>query len=179
MADVLHGGSMVAGVEVRVLNRERHAITATPTEYGVESGKSIADHIKLNPKVVDITFSMTNTDRGVELARDVAQQFDQMITARAPLTLETEHMRYSNMAPIGFYPDHASPFKGAYTAMVRLAQIGIIGGSNTSGVAGGRSAGILSGGGVSKTACGFSDGGDCRPNTDRATVSACQAAVGN
>lgn len=169
---------MVVQVEVRVLQRERHNLTSTPTQYGLESGDSLSDHVKLNPNMVEVQFEMTNTERGAEEARDVMMQFVKKREERQPLTLETEHARYENMVIVGFHPDHSAPFKGAYRAILRLAQVGFVGMSDMVSATGGRPSKVLKGDGTDKTAGGYSYAGQCQPGTDGATISACQSALG-
>lgn len=96
-AGTLRGGVFVAGVQVRVLKGEEHNLTCQVTRYSVEDGKSIADHVILNPNAVNIRFEMPNSNGGAEKARDVFQQFTKMRDHRTPINLETEHGRYKNM----------------------------------------------------------------------------------
>lgn len=152
-AGTLRGGAFVAGVQVRVLKGEEHNLTCQVTRYGVEDRKSIADHVILNPNVVNIRFEMPNSNGGVERARAVFQQFVEMRDQRTPINLETEHGRYKNMVIAAFTPDHRAPFKGAYAAMLRLEQVGIVGESDMVSASGGRPANILAQDGTQRTAC--------------------------
>lgn len=152
-AGTLRGGSFVAGIQVRVLMGEEHNITSQVTRYSLEDGKSIADHVVLNPNVVNIRFEMTNSNGGAEKARDVFQQFVKMREDRSPVNLETEHGRYKNMVISAFTPDHRAPYRGAYAAMLRLEQVGIVGESNMVSASGGRPANILAQDGTQCTAC--------------------------
>lgn len=175
MTATVHGGPLVAGIEVRVLTRERHNLTSQATEYCLEDGSSLSDHVKLNPNAVDVHYGMTNTDRGIERARQVFQDFVKMREARQPLTIETEHARYKNMVLVGNHPDHSAPFKGAYMAVARFVQVGYIGLSDMVEAAGGRSTGANDG--TSKTGSAFTSGGMCNPGTNASTLSACQASL--
>ncbi len=175
MSEILHGGSLVAGIEVRVLRSERHTISSTPSRYSLEDGKSIADHVTLNPNTVEIQFEMTNTDRGAEEARQVAQQFLDLRDQRQRLTLETEHFRYENMIIESFTPEHASPFKGAFNATLRLTQIGIVGVADMVSASGGRPSGLLAGDGVRQTASGRTSAGTAKSITAPPLLNACRA----
>lgn len=149
----LRGGSLVAGVPVRVLKGEEHSLTCQVTKYSLEDGKSIADHVILNPNTVNIRFEMPNSNGGAEKARDVFQQFAKIRDSRTLITLETEHGRYKNMVIAAFTPDHRAPYKGAYAANLRLEQAGIVGEANMVSASGGRPASILAQDGTQCTAC--------------------------
>lgn len=152
--------SRAANVLVRVLKREAHALSSLVARYPVESGKSVSDHVALNPNCVDVSFEMPNSDNGVELARDVFQQFVKMRDDREPVTLDTEHARYKNMVVAAFSAEHAAPFKGALVANVRLQQVGIIGETDMVSARGGRPEGVLADDGTQKTACAAIRGGE-------------------
>ena len=174
-AGVLRGGVLVAGVEVRVLKTEAHSITSTPTMYPVESGKSIIDHVTLNPNVVLFRVEMTNTDSGTEEARNVMEQFVQMRDNREPLELMTEHATYKNMVLIGCLPVHQAPYKGALQFDLRFQQVGVIGEANLISKSGGRPSSILAKDGIQAIATAFSYAGEQLMDTGRVLVSNCQS----
>lgn len=165
---IIHGGVNVAGVEVRVLTEESHAIASQATQYGVETGKSISDHVIMTPNTVDISFEMTNTNGGAERARAAFQEFVKLCDGRMPLILDTEHARYKNMVLTGFNPNHRAPFKGAYAASVRLTQVGVVGESNMVSATGGRAEGFLASDGTQKTGTGYQYAGSSQPTSNRA-----------
>lgn len=176
---IMHGGVMVAEVEVRVLTGERHRISAQATRYGVESGKSIVDHVILQPNEVEITFEMTNSNRGAEQARAVFIEYVKKIEARQHFTLDTEHARYKNMVITGFSPDHRAPNKGAYSATLRLSQVGIVGDTELVSDSGGRPPRVLDKDGTDKTACSYINSGQKNAITDRALMERCLAKLAN
>ena len=169
------GTTIFPGVEVHVLSSEAHRHAAQATRYGVESGKSVSDHIILNPVELSVRFEMTNAVNGAQEARDVFQQIVKTLRARELFTVETEHARYNDMAVTGFMPEHRSPYKGALVVDLRLTQVGIIGQGSNVAVAGGRNAFVLAGDGTQKTGCGRQYDGMAQPNTDRAQLGACMA----
>jgi hypothetical protein len=172
--------SQVANVLVRVLKEEAHNLTSQATHYPVESGDSIADHVVLNPNAVDIRFVMPNSGPGAaEQARSVFQQFIQMRDEREPVELMTEHVKYKNMVLVGLAVDHAAPFRGAFSASVRLEQVGIIGESKIAAAHGGRPESVLTGGGVQKTACGATCGGEQPGVTSGVTLTNCGSCLAN
>lgn len=146
MAGVLRGGNTICDIPVRVKLRESHSISNTVTQYGVESGKSISDHVISNPNVVDIEFEMTNTDGGRELAIKTFQDFAELLAKKEPVNLYTEHATYRNMIVESFNPDHVAPNRGAYRATLRLRQMGVIGaGQTVTAAQGGRMQSVLAG----------------------------------
>ena len=171
---VLHGVRFF-GQEVRVLKREVHNLVNQPTQYAVESGKSISDHVMMMPNIVDVCFEMTNSDRGVEQAREAFQYFAWLMKKKIPMTLDTEHARYKNMVIASFSPDHRAPYKGAYVAILRLQQVGVVGQGDMISASGGRNPGVLENDGTSKTACAGQYCGQAMPNTDAALGNRCDA----
>ena len=175
----LHGGTQVFGTDVRVLVGEQHNLTSQMTQYGVESGKSIVDHVILLPNAVDVKFAMTNSNGGAQKANNVYMHFAKLRDSRTPMTLDTEHARYKNMVIVGFYPDHHAPFKGAYTATLRLSQAGVIGEDSMIEATGGRPESVLADDGTQKTGCGFTNGGERQPITDPALMKSCSSKLGS
>ena len=177
-AGIVRNASMVAGVTVRILKSEAHNLSGQATQYPVESGKSIADHVILNPNVVDIRFEMPNSGVwGPGWARAIFQKFVDMRDRREPVILDTEHGRYKNMVLVSFTPDHRAPFKGAFAASVRLQQVGIVGEKESVSAAGGRDPSVLADGSVSKTACAATDGGTAQAVSSGAILAQCMAAI--
>lgn len=172
------GGSMVAGVEVRILKSEAHSLTSTPTQYPVEDANSIIDHVMLNPNVVQIQCEMPNTNSGTEKARRVMQDFNEMRESRKVMDLVTEHALYKNMILISVHPVHQAPYKGALILDMVFHQVGVIGRTGLVSAAGGRSPGLLSPDGTQATACGYRYAGECRPATDGALFDKCADALG-
>ena len=176
---VLRGGSAVAGINVRILKMEAHSLTSTPTQYPVESGKSIIDHVNLNPNVVQIRCEMPNTDAGTEKARNVMNQFNRMREKREPMNLNTEHASYKNMVLVALNPVHMAPYKGALVLDLVFQQVGIIGQTGLVSAAGGRSPNILSQDGTQATACNYSYAGDTQPTTSGSLLSKCGETAGS
>jgi hypothetical protein len=174
-AGVLRGGSLVAGVGVRVLKAEAHNLTAQATQYPVESGKSISDHVILNPNAVDIRFEMPNSEGGTERARYVFNEFIRLRDERKPVNLYTEHASYKNMLIVAFTPEHRAPFKGALVANIRLQQVGIYGEKDSVSAAGGRDPAVLSEGGIARTACSATDGGTVQGVSEGPLANQCAA----
>ena len=172
-AGVLRGGITVAGIEVRILKMEAHNLTSTPTQYPVESGKSIIDHMILNPNVVQIRCEMPNTNAGTEKARGVMLQFNQMRENREPIQLMTEHASYKNMVLIACPAVHQAPYKGALVIDLTFHQAGVIGETGLVSASGGRPASILAQDGTQRTACNAQFGGEQLVISDGALLARC------
>lgn len=177
-AGVLRGGSYVAGIEVRILKMEAHSLTSMPTQYPVEDGKSVIDHVNLNPNVIQIRCEMPNTDAGTEKARGVMNQFNQMREKREPMNLNTEHASYKNMVLVALNPVHMAPYKGALIIDLVFQQVGIIGQAGLVSAAGGRYPNVLSQDGTQATAAGYSYAGETPGISNGAVYGACGSALG-
>jgi hypothetical protein len=178
-AGVLRGGITIAGIEVRILKMEVHNLTSTPTQYPVESGKSIIDHVILNPNVVHIQCEMPNTNAGTERARGVMLQFNQMREKREPIQLMTEHASYKNMVLVALTPVHQAPYKGALVIDLVFQQVGIIGQIGLVSASGGRPAGILAQDGTQATACTAQYSGEQPAVENAPLMSRCAAYLTN
>lgn len=173
--------TVIADIEVRILKMEAHNLTSTPTMYPVESGSSIADHVCLNPNVVQIRCEMPNSfsgGNGPELARSVMLQFAQMREKREPIQLMTEHASYKNMVLVGVVPVHQAPYRGALIIDLVFHQVGIIGQTGLIEASGGRPSNILSQDGTQATACGYSYAGESQGITDGSLFNKCGSALG-
>lgn len=155
----ISGGSRVAGVAVRVLKIESHKLASTATQYPVESGKSISDHVTLQPNIVNIQCEMPNTDSGTEKARGVLAAFIQMRDSREKKSISTEHALYKNMVLTNVAPVHQAPYKGALRIDLTFQQVGIIGEKDMVTAQGGRDPGVLAGDGTESVACGGQNAG--------------------
>ena len=171
----------VANVIVRILKMEAHSLTSTPTQYPVEDGKSIADHVNLNPNVVQIRCEMPNSyngGNGPERARLVMQQFAKMRERREPIQLLTEHLSYKNMVLVACHPVHQAPYKGALVIDLVFQQIGIIGQTGLISASGGRPANKLSQDGTQATATGYSYAGEVAGINSGNVFKSCGSALG-
>ncbi len=152
MADLTAGVLRVGNVVVDVRIRESHNLSMQLTQYAVESGKSISDHVISNPNEVEIEFEMTNTDGGRDRAKRSFQDFVHLMQARKPVDIITEHATYRNMVFVGFPSEHSAPNLGTLRGTARFQQAGILGDKNT--VTAGRNERVLSGFPVSYEAVG-------------------------
>lgn len=171
----------IANVEVRVLKMEAHSLTSMPTQYPVEDGESIADHVNLNPNVVQIRCEMPNSfsgGDGAELARNVMQQFVKIRERREPIQLLTEHASYKNMVLVACHPVHQAPYKGALIIDLVFQQIGIIGQKGLISATGGRPANVLAQGGTQATATGYSYAGEVAGVNSGAVFKSCGSMLG-
>lgn len=171
----------IAGVIVRVLKMEAHSLTSMPTQYPVEDGKSIADHVNLNPNVVQIRCEMPNSfngGNGPERARLAMHEFAKMREKREPIQLLTEHASYKNMVLVACHPVHQAPYKGALIIDLVFQQIGIIGQTGLIAISGGRPANMLSQDGTQATGTGYSYAGEMSGINSGAVFSSCGSMLG-
>lgn len=175
MADYMR--SKAAGVEVRVLKSETHNLPSQATQYALEDGKSLSDHVILQPNVVDVRFEMPNSNNGADQARSVFQEFIKMRDDRTAITLDTYHARYKNMVLVNITPVHQEPYRGALAFTIRLSQVGFIGLSDMVSATGGRSPGVLAGDGTAQTACAGISTGQMSPVIDPARISQCSSVL--
>lgn len=124
---ILRKGTVVAGISVSVKKSEAHDLSADVTDFALESGALVLDHMILKPAQVTVAVEMTNSGPfAVEAARDVYAAFRQMQEKREPVTLVTEHAVYKNMVLTGLPPLHQAPFKGAFTCSLTFKQISFV-----------------------------------------------------
>lgn len=168
-------GTRIGSVEVRVLKSEAHNLTSTPTMYAVEDGKSIIDHVNLNPNIVQIRCEMTNTNAGTEAARNVMLEFNKSRESREIITLNTEHASYKNMVLIALRPVHEAPYKGALIIDLVFHQAGIVGETSLVSASGGRDARVLSQDGTHKTASGYIFSGESLGVTSGTLIDKCMS----
>lgn len=112
---IVRQGSVVAGVSVSVKEAESHSFTSQMTDIPLESGAVVADHVIRQPDTLSVSIAMTNTGENGD-TYSVFNQFYDMLESREPVEVITEHWIYTNMVLIGFTPNHAAPYRGAYTA---------------------------------------------------------------
>jgi len=119
---IIRGGPIVAGVEVSVIISETHAMSAKATQQAIESGAAVTDHVILDPLQLSISCEVSNAG-GTDTARGVYESFRDLLTAREPVEVVTEHAIYGNMVFLSLNQLHAAPFKGALQITAQLQQI--------------------------------------------------------
>lgn len=120
---VLRGGPLVVGVEVSVMTAEAHTLAATATKQTIESGAEVSDHVIITPPSVAITYEVSNTGDGPEIAKDVFETFKNMLEKRELLEVITEHYAYDNMVLTSLTPMHAAPYKGRLQCTATLQRV--------------------------------------------------------
>ena len=113
-SDALLG--VVAEIAIDVKKSETHTLNATPTNFAVESGATVSDHIVLNPEKVEISFEISNKDfegfsYGIRAAT-IYQIMRQRLQSRSLNTVVTRHHLYTDMALIDLPVENTGPFNG-------------------------------------------------------------------
>lgn len=124
---ILRKGAVVAGISVSVKKSEAHDLSADVTDFALESGALVSDHMILKPAQVVVDVGMKNAGPfAVEAARDVYAAFQEIRDKRETVTLVTEHAVYRDMVLKSMTPLHQAPFKGAFTCSLTFRQIGFV-----------------------------------------------------
>ncbi len=138
----------IGNVSIDVLISERHDISMSVTQYAIENGGNVSDHIVENPNTLEIEFEMTNTDGGRDRSKRAFQEFVKMMQDKKPVQIITEHATYNNMVFTGFPSEHTAPNLGTLRGSARFEQIGIIGSDNV--ITAGRHQSVLAGNGYGR-----------------------------
>ncbi len=138
----------IGNVAIDVQISERHDISMSVTQYAIENGNNVSDHIVENPNSLEIEFEMTNTDGGRDRAKRAFQEFVKLMQDKKPVQIITEHATYNNMVFTGFPSEHTTPNLGTLRGSARFEQIGIIGAENV--ITAGRHQSVLAGNGYGR-----------------------------
>ena len=119
----IFNGNIIADVEVSSKQSESHAFRAVATEFPIQSGSIVSDHVFLKPRELDVSFTSSNTPGPGYTAQQVFNAFKRHFTNRDLLKIITEHDTYENMIIVDFQPVHKSPHKGALECTLKFQQI--------------------------------------------------------
>jgi hypothetical protein len=119
MAVLFQGGraTLLEDVEVDARFSEVHTFTGQVSKFAREDGAIAADHIQLDPAVLDIVASVGNasreatTSRG-ERAKTALDALQQLRSDRGLYDIVTEHKLYTNMAFLGLSWGNEAPLSG-------------------------------------------------------------------
>ena len=110
---------------------ESHKPTATPSNFALEDGSKVTDHVILEPLVLEMEFILSNRDvpfgsvpasYGIRAALLYTLLFRQL-ESRGLYTVLTRHRLYRNMCLIELPAEHAAPFTGMLTCRAKFQQI--------------------------------------------------------
>lgn len=126
-------GSLLANEIVPdVRKSEAHKYKSDVTEYALENGAIVAQHIIQSPIEVSLSFEETNSGKMVSNILQKAglisksKTFDQLVDIwkrKIPVSIITEHQEYKNMVIKNLPIMHQQPYKGALKIMVDFIQL--------------------------------------------------------
>jgi hypothetical protein len=131
--------NLINGFEIDCTVREEHVLDAEVTEYPVEAGAAIADHIRPRPAVVTIEGIISDTPFG-DLARrrgmdpelvnprglpseQALAMFLAIRETREPVTIETSLRVYESMAMLSFTTEPRKADALFFTAVFKQVEI--------------------------------------------------------
>ena len=119
----IFNGNIIADVEVSSKQSESHAFRAVATEYPIQNGSIVSDHVFLKPRELDVSFTSSNTPGPGYTAQQVFDAFKKHFINRDLLKVITEHDTCDNMVIVDFQPVHKAPNKGAFECTIKFQQI--------------------------------------------------------
>ena len=107
---------------------EFHQFQAQVTDFTIENGDTVGDHIALLPDVVEIQLQMSNFDAdGLPLLGLRAATFLQTLRAaqraREIYDVLTQHHLHQDMAIESITGDHTAPFRGRLDITIRFKRV--------------------------------------------------------
>lgn len=121
----------IEGFSVNVLEGEDHNRTSIMTEFTVEDGSIVSDHIIHKPQEVVIRCVQTNvssvTNRsGYDMAVEALAQLEGLWKSREVFDLYTYHAVYNDMVVMNFTANHNQPFRGALRFTITLRKVNFV-----------------------------------------------------
>lgn len=128
-------GNIVANEIVPdVRKSEVHKYQSEVTEYAVENGTILAQHIIQKPISISLSFEETNSGKMIRSAMAAygvnsvknANMFDQLINIwenKIPVSIITEQREYKNMVVTNMPIMHKQPYRGALQVLVDFTQL--------------------------------------------------------
>lgn len=122
MATLFSGKQIIADIEFDAITSEAHTMEATATQYAVDGGAMVSDHVTVLPDGLEIRGGISNADGG-ERARTVIAELRRKLRARQRLDVLTTHELYSDMVFLGANAENAGPFDGALTLRLSFQRV--------------------------------------------------------
>lgn len=126
-------GSLMANEIVPdVRKSEAHKFRSEVTEYALENGAIVAQHIIQSPIEVSLSFEETNAGKNIASTLQTfgliskSKTFDQLVDIwkrKIPVSIITEQQEYKNMVVKNLPIMHQQPYKGALKIMVDFIQL--------------------------------------------------------
>lgn len=125
----------IAGISVTARLQETYHYHSEATQFTVESGQPLTDHVIKRPVRVEIEFEVSNIDDGVQKAAGVPakpafykaksalEKFINLWEKREPITLMTTHTMLKDMVCVSLQPDNQAPEWGKLRFRASFQQI--------------------------------------------------------
>jgi len=121
--NVFNPTAFVADIPVTVIQQEAYELSADATQYPVESGAIISDHIILRPIKITISFEVSNWEGGKpSYAMDLIEA---LWARRIPVELMTNFRKIPNMVLTNFSGSNSVPQWGVLSGRATFQQIGL------------------------------------------------------
>ena len=122
MTTLFTGHQIIADIEFDAVTSEAHSMEATATQYAVDGGGKVSDHVTVLPDGLEIRGGISNADGG-ERARTLIAELRRKLRARERLDVLTTHELYSDMVFLGANAENAGPFDGALTVRLSFQRV--------------------------------------------------------
>ncbi len=120
-------GGLIGIIPVDIKYEEHHKARAIATQFAVEDGSIVSDHVILLPKEVEISFAISNQDfdglsYGIRAAT-INYLMQVTIENRELHTILTRHYLYTNMVLVDVDVKNKAPFTGTLKGYLKFKQI--------------------------------------------------------
>lgn len=112
----------VAGIPVSVRSQEAYSLRADVTSHAVESSAPLTDHVILHPLQIDLSFEVTNWDKGAA-SRYALDMLFMLHSSRLTVALVTAHSILPNMVMTNLQADNSVPNWGALAFRATFQQV--------------------------------------------------------
>lgn len=116
-----NNSTIVVGVPVSVRLQETYTYQSDVTKHAVESGALMSDHVILHPVKVDLSFEVSNWDKG--MSENALELLEAIHLSRVPIDLLTEHKKMSDMVMVSLQADNSVPQWGKLTFRATFQQL--------------------------------------------------------
>jgi len=121
----------IDGFQVNVLEGEDHNRSSVMTEFTVEDGSIVSDHIIQKPQEVVIRCVQTNVSSvtnksGYDMAVQALAQLESLWRSRDVFDLYTYHAMYNDMVVLNYNAVHNQPFRGALRFTITLKKVNFV-----------------------------------------------------
>ena len=108
-------------IPITVKQQEAFTLQADVTQYPMESGSIITDHVILNPLRVDISFEVSNWEQGT--AKTAFETIERLWQERTPVDLLTYYKKIPNMVLTHFQGSNSIPEWGKLSGRATFQQV--------------------------------------------------------